>query len=44
MGMHVNSLLQRDWKDMGSKVFAYEVLEQKEADEVTDKRWELKQM
>lgn len=26
------------------EVFTYEVLEEKEADEVTDMRWELKQM
>jgi hypothetical protein len=44
MGRFANSQLQKDWKELGSEAFTYEVLEKKEADEVTDKRWELKQM
>ena len=43
-GMHINSQLQKDWEELGREAFTYEVLEQKEADEVTDMRWELKQM
>lgn len=44
MGMHVNAQLQKDWKELGSGSFTYEVLQEKEADKVTDKRWELKQL
>lgn len=44
MGRFANFQLQHDWKELGPDAFAYEVLEQKEADEVTDMRWELKQM
>jgi N-acetyl-anhydromuramyl-L-alanine amidase AmpD len=44
MGRHVNSELQKDWKELGPEAFTYEVLEEKEADEVTDMRWERKQM
>jgi hypothetical protein len=44
MGRFANSQLQEDWKKLGTGAFVYEVLEQKEADEVTDRRWKLKQM
>lgn len=44
MGRHANAQLQKDWKELGEKAFSYEVLEEKETDEVTDMRWELKQM
>ncbi|MEN6459921.1 MAG: GIY-YIG nuclease family protein [Syntrophomonas sp.] len=44
MGMHANSQLQKDWKELGPEAFTYEVLEEKETDEVTDMRWELKQI
>lgn len=44
MGRHANSQLQKDWKELGPEAFSYEVLEEKEADEVTDMRWERKQM
>lgn len=44
MGRFGNALLQKDWDELGPEFFTYEVLEDKEADEVTDKRWELKQM
>lgn len=44
MGMFGNTQLQKDWKDLSHEVFTFEVLEDKETDEVTDMRWELKQM
>jgi hypothetical protein len=44
MGMHVNSQLQKDWKELGPEAFTYEVLEEKVTDEVTDMKWERKQM
>jgi hypothetical protein len=44
MGRHANSQLQKDWNELGPEAFTYEVLEEKEADEVADVRWELKQM
>lgn len=44
IGRFVNAELQRDWEEFGAEAFAYEELERKEADEVTDMRWELKQM
>ncbi len=43
-GGHVNSQLQRDWNELGPEFFKYQVLEEKETGEVTDMRWELKQM
>jgi len=44
MGRFANGRLQQDWKELGSEAFTYEVLESKDAGEVTDRRWELKQM
>jgi hypothetical protein len=44
MGMHANFQLQKDWKELGSESFTYEVLEEKVADEVIDMRWEIKIM
>lgn len=44
MGMHINAQLQKDWKKLGPEAFTYEVLEEKKTDDVTDVRWELKQM
>ncbi|KIL37161.1 LuxR family transcriptional regulator [Gordoniibacillus kamchatkensis] len=44
MGRFANAQLQKDWKELGSEAFAYEVLEQKKTDDMTDIRWELKQM
>ncbi|MCY9530422.1 MULTISPECIES: GIY-YIG nuclease family protein [Paenibacillus] len=44
MGRFANAQLQKDWKEFGSDAFTYEVLEQKEADKVTDIRWEVKQI
>jgi hypothetical protein len=43
-GMHVNSQMQKDWRELGPEAFTYEVLEEKDAGEVADMRWELKQM
>ena len=43
-GRHPNSELQKDWNSFGPEAFTYEVLEQKEADKVTDVRWELKKL
>jgi hypothetical protein len=42
MGRFMNLELQKDWKTSGAEAFTFEVLEQKEADEVADVRWELK--
>lgn len=44
MGMHTNSQLQKDWNELGPDAFTYEVLEEKAADEVTDMRWERRQI
>ncbi|MCY9664605.1 GIY-YIG nuclease family protein [Paenibacillus alginolyticus] len=44
MGRFANAQLQKDWKELGAETFTYEVLEEKEADGVTDVRWELKQL
>ncbi|ETI69751.1 GIY-YIG nuclease family protein [Neobacillus vireti] len=44
MGMFANFQLQKDWKELGADAFTYEVLEKKDASEVNDRRWELKQM
>lgn len=43
-GRFANLELQKDWNELGEEAFTYEVLEKKETDEVTDMRWELKQM
>lgn len=44
MGTHVNSQLQKDWKELGPEAFSYEVLEEKDTTDIADVRWELKQM
>lgn len=44
MGMHANVQLQKEWKELGCQAFSYEILEEKETDDVTDIRWEMKQM
>lgn len=44
MGRHPNLRLQKDWKEMGPEVFTYEVLEQKDTEDITDMKWELRQM
>ncbi len=43
-GRHPNSQLQKDWSELGPDAFTYEVLEQKESGEITDMKWELKQI
>jgi hypothetical protein len=43
-GRFANSQLQKDWKALGAEAFTFEVLEEKETDDVTDIKWELKQM
>lgn len=44
LGRFANAQLQKDWKELGPDAFTYEVLEQKEADDMTDIRWEQKQI
>ncbi|AIQ47987.1 LuxR family transcriptional regulator [Paenibacillus sp. FSL R7-0273] len=45
MGRFANAALQKDWTELGgAENFTYEVLEQKEADETADIKWECKQM
>ncbi|OPH47147.1 LuxR family transcriptional regulator [Paenibacillus ferrarius] len=43
-GRFANAQLQNDWKELGAEAFAFEVLEEKETDDVADIKWELKQM
>lgn len=44
MGRFANAQLQKEWKEFGVDAFEYEVLEQKDAGEIKDMRWELKQI
>ncbi len=44
MGRHPNLELQKDWKTIGPEAFTFEILEEKEEDDVTDMKWELKQL
>ncbi|MDQ6597898.1 GIY-YIG nuclease family protein [Bacillus salipaludis] len=44
MGRFANAQLQKDWSQLGGDAFVYEVLEKKEVEESTDRRWQLKQM
>ncbi|HVI40955.1 MAG TPA: GIY-YIG nuclease family protein, partial [Anaerovoracaceae bacterium] len=44
MGSFPNAELQKDWTEFGSEAFTYEVLEEKETDEISDVRWEVKQL
>lgn len=44
MGRHPNLELQKDWKELGANAFAFEILEEKEDEDVTDMKWELRQM
>ncbi|KZE80768.1 LuxR family transcriptional regulator [Paenibacillus elgii] len=44
MGRFANLELQKDWKELGSEAFTYEVLEEQKTDDVTDMKWELKMM
>ncbi|QHT61457.1 GIY-YIG nuclease family protein [Paenibacillus lycopersici] len=43
-GRFANAELQRDWKTFGPGAFGYEVLEQKETDDIADIKWEMKRM
>jgi hypothetical protein len=44
VGRFLNLQLQKDWTELGENAFNYEVIEEKEVEESTDIRWELKQM
>lgn len=44
MCSHQNSQLENDWKIFGADAFTYEVLEQKDTEDMTDIQWELQQM
>ena len=44
MGRHANSGLQSDWQEYGASSFTFSVLEEKDAGEINDVRWEVKQM
>jgi hypothetical protein len=44
VGMHTNAQLQKDWNQLGPEAFTYEVLEQKDTQDIMDIKWELKQM
>ncbi len=44
LGRFANFELQKDWQEFGEEVFTYEIIEEKEVKEDTDKNWELKQM
>jgi hypothetical protein len=44
MGMYPNLQLQSDWKELGPEAFSYEVLEEKDTEDITDMKWELKQI
>lgn len=44
MGRHPNLQLQKDWKEQGPGDFTFEILEEKDTEDITDVRWELKQL
>jgi hypothetical protein len=44
MGRFANLQLQKDWNEQGADAFAFEVMEQKDAGEIKDMRWEQKQL
>ncbi|QHW34747.1 GIY-YIG nuclease family protein [Paenibacillus rhizovicinus] len=44
MGRFPNAGLQQEWKTHGPDAFAYEVLDQKEADDIADIKWEMKML
>lgn len=44
MGRFANLKLQKDWNELGSSFFTYKVLEEKETDEISDVKWEVKQI
>ena len=43
-GRFVNAELQKDWRQLGEAAFSYSVLEEKDAEDVSDVRWEVKQL
>ena len=43
-GHFVNAELQKDWNELGSEAFHYEILEEKDTEDISDVRWEKKQM
>lgn len=43
-GKHPNAGLQKEWKEFGQEAFCYEILEQKDASEIKDMKWERKQL
>ena len=44
LGRYANAALQADWKQYGESAFTYEVLEEHDATDITDMKWELEQM
>lgn len=44
MNYFANAALQQDWNEFGAEAFHYEVLEQKEVEKGTDRKWAPKQM
>jgi hypothetical protein len=44
MGRFANLELQKDWSSQGGAGFEYEVLEQKDAGEIADVKWTVKQL
>lgn len=44
MGQFMNLELQKDWNAQGGAGFEYEVLEQKDAGEIADVKWTMKQL
>lgn len=43
-GRFANLELQADWKALGDQSFAYEVLEQKSVEDISDVKWAVKQL
>lgn len=43
-GRHPNLEFQKDWTELGEEAFTYEVLEEKDTEDINDVRWELEQM
>ncbi|OUS68798.1 LuxR family transcriptional regulator [Paenibacillus sp. MY03] len=44
MGRFKNLELQKDWRELGEAAFAFDILEQKDASDITDIKWALKQL
>lgn len=43
-GHHANACLQKDWQQYGSQAFSYAILEEKDTTDISDRKYELKQM